>query len=186
MLSIVAFIVLIGVLITAHEFGHFAVAKLSGVKVEVFSIGFGSPIFKIQRGETEYRIAWLPVGGYVRLLGAHPDDRPEPEDAGRGVFDKPPWIRILIYAAGPAMNIVLPLAIIAPYVWLSSDFDEVPDNQIGAVDHQMPAYKAGLRDGDAIVGIGDAEIGAFWQIKREIDAYDPDQGPLAAFDGIVT
>ena len=67
MTSLLAFIVLIGVLIAAHEFGHFIVAKLSGVKVECFSIGFGSPILSFQRGETEYRLAWGPLGGYVKL-----------------------------------------------------------------------------------------------------------------------
>lgn len=179
MIGVLGAIVMIGVLITVHEFGHFVVAKLSGVKVEVFSIGFGSPIVRGKWGETEYRIAWVPVGGYVRLLGHDPTDTPDPQDAGRSLYDKPPLVRILISAAGPLMNILLPLAIIPPLVWLSSSYDRVPDNQIGGLDQGMPAYTAGLREGDAIVEIDGEPIGAFWQIKREIDAYDPDDGPLA-------
>ncbi|MCB9541564.1 MAG: site-2 protease family protein [Myxococcales bacterium] len=179
MIGVLGAIVMIGVLITVHEFGHFVVAKLSGVKVEVFSIGFGSPIVRRKWGETEYRIAWVPVGGYVRLLGHDPTDTPDPQDAGRSLYDKPPLVRILISAAGPLMNILLPLAIIPPLVWLSSSYDRVPDNQIGGLDEGMPAYTAGLREGDAIVEIDGEPIGAFWQIKREIDAYDPDDGPLA-------
>lgn len=179
MIGVLGALVMIGVLITVHEFGHFVVAKLTGVKVEVFSIGFGSPIVRGRWGETEYRIAWVPVGGYVRLLGHDPTDTPDPADAGRSLYDKPPIVRILISAAGPLMNILLPLAIIPPLVWLSSSYDQVPDNQIGGLDQGMPAYTAGLREGDAIVEIDGEPIGAFWQIKREIDAYDADDGPLA-------
>lgn len=179
MIGVLGAIVMIGVLITVHEFGHFVVAKLSGVKVEVFSIGFGAPIVRRQWGETEYRLAWVPIGGYVRMLGHDPTDTPAPEDAGRSLYDKPPLVRILISAAGPMMNILLPLVIIPPLVWLSSSYDQVPDNQIGGLDQGMPAYTAGLREGDAIVEIDGEPIGAFWQIKREIDAYDPDDGPLA-------
>ena len=87
MLELLAGILLIGVLVTVHEFGHFVVAKLAGVKVEVFSIGFGAPILKAQWGETEYRLAWLPVGGYVRMLGMDPTDVAEPEDIGRSLVN---------------------------------------------------------------------------------------------------
>ncbi|MCA9538896.1 MAG: RIP metalloprotease RseP [Myxococcales bacterium] len=179
MTSLLAFIVLIGVLITAHELGHFIAAKLAGVKVEVFSIGFGGPIVKTVRGDTEYRIAWLPLGGYVRMMGALPgDEPPRPEDRGRGLFDKPPWIRVIIAAAGPAMNLILPLLIVTPFVTCSAQYDQVPGNRIGAVDQSMPAWQSGLREGDAIVAINGEPIEAFWQIKRAIDGYQPEQGAL--------
>ena len=74
MLSLISFIILIGVLITAHEFGHFIVAKLADVKVHTFSVGFGRAILSKQIGETEYRIAWIPLGGYVRLQGMEGDE----------------------------------------------------------------------------------------------------------------
>ncbi len=179
MLELLAGILLIGVLVTVHEFGHFIVAKLAGVKVEVFSIGFGAPIVKTTWGETEYRIAWLPIGGYVRLLGMDPADVAEPGDIGRSLYDKKPLTRIAIYAAGPAMNIVLPLLIVAPFVWFATQYDEVIDNRIGALDYSMPAYEAGLREGDLIVEMDGEPIGAFWQISRRIDGYATDQGPIA-------
>lgn len=179
MLELLAGILLIGVLVTVHEFGHFVVAKLAGVKVEVFSIGFGSPIVKTTWGETEYRIAWLPFGGYVRMLGMDPADVAEPGDIGRSLYDKKPLTRIAISAAGPAMNIILPLLIVAPFVWFAGQYDEVVGNRIGALDYSMPAYEAGLREGDVIVGMDGEPIGAFWQISRAIDDYDPDDGPIA-------
>lgn len=178
MIGVLGAVLMIGVLITVHEFGHFVVAKLSGVKVEVFSIGFGAPIIKGRIGETEYRLAWIPLGGYVRMLGHDPTDEPEPQDRGRSLYDKPPLVRILISAAGPGMNILLPLLIIPPLVWLAASYDEVADNQIGGLDQAMPAYTAGLREGDAIVGIDGEEISAFWQIKREIEDYTADDGAI--------
>ena len=179
MLELLAGILLIGVLVTVHEFGHFIVAKMAGVKVEVFSIGFGAPIVKTTWGETEYRIAWLPIGGYVRLLGMDPADQAEPQDIGRSLYDKKPLTRIAIYAAGPAMNIVLPLMIVAPFVWFATQYDEVVNNRIGALDYSMPAYESGLREGDLIVEMDGEPIGAFWQISRHIDGYGPDQGAIA-------
>jgi regulator of sigma E protease len=187
--SVLAFVVLLGVLITAHELGHFVVAKLSGVKVETFSIGFGPPIVSFTRGDTEYRIAWIPLGGYVRMLGmdpgggagegmARPTGEVPPEDEGRGLLDKPPFIRMLIASAGPAMNLLLPFALLWPFILLADRFDEVPGNQVGAVDEGLPAWRAGMREGDTIVAIDGQPVDAFWQVTRHIDDYAPDQGSL--------
>ncbi len=188
MVSILAFVVLLGVLITAHELGHFIVAKLSGVKVETFSIGFGPPIVSFQRGDTEYRIAWIPLGGYVRMLGMEASAAGEgrvveteettPSDRGRALFDKPPFVRMLIAAAGPVMNLLLPFALLWPFIAYSGRFDELPGNQVGAVDEGLPAFKAGMREGDTIVAIDHAPVDAFWQVTRAIDGYAPDQGAL--------
>ena len=157
-----AFIVLIGVLITVHEFGHFAVAKLCGVKVEMFSIGFGKPIIKVVRGETEYRIAWLPFGGYVKLLGQIPGEAvTDAADEGRSLQDKGPFQRILIYAAGPAMNLILPFAIIVPFVTLADRYAKVEGSQVGALDQSMPAWMAGLREGDMITAIDGESVRTF-------------------------
>ena len=87
MVSVLAFIVLLGVLITAHELGHFVVAKMSGVKVQVFSIGFGRALLSKRWGETEYRISALPLGGYVKMLGMDDRDEVEPQDEGRGLLE---------------------------------------------------------------------------------------------------
>ncbi len=178
MTTLLAAIVLIGVLITVHEFGHFIVAKMCGVKVEVFSVGFGSPIVEVQRGETVYRIAWIPFGGYVRMLGQDPDGEVAEADKGRSLPEKSAFERILIYAAGPAMNIILPFFIVVPLVGLSEQFDEVHSSEVGAIDHSMPAYQAGLRAGDIISDIDGSPVYAFWQIKSAIDGYQPDGDPL--------
>src|SRR5258707_10621256 len=94
--SIVAFAVFLGVLVTVHELGHFLVAKACKVKVLRFSIGFGPRIFGFTRGETEYRVGWLPLGGYVKMYGEQPDDDVAPEDVGRSFQAQAWWKRALI------------------------------------------------------------------------------------------
>src|SRR5688572_32927524 len=89
--NIVAFAVFLGVLVTVHELGHFLVAKACGVKVLKFSIGFGPRIFGFTRGETEYRLAWLPLGGYVKMAGDVPGEELSAEDAPRSFSAQPPW-----------------------------------------------------------------------------------------------
>lgn len=179
MVTLLAFIVLLGVLITAHELGHFIVAKMSGVKVQVFSIGFGRALVSKKIGETEYRISVLPLGGYVKMLGMDDRDEATPGDEGRGLLEKPPFIRVLIAAAGPAMNLILPFVILVPLFTVTDRFEEVPGNQVGAVDRGLPAYKAGMREGDAIVAINAEPVHTFWQIERQIDGWEPGGGPLA-------
>ena len=195
MTHLIAFLVLIGVLITAHELGHFIVAKLCGVKVHTFSIGFGRAILSKQVGETEYRIAMLPLGGYVRLHGMErefgdlPDSRDDVDDldsdvesndpdAGRALQDKPAWMRVLIFVAGPAMNLLLPFLLLPPLFLSASEYDEVIDNMMGAVDEGLPAYKAGLRDGDRILEIDEEEVYAFWQVQRAVSGFDDGDPPL--------
>ena len=187
MTSLIAFIVLIGVLISAHEFGHYIVAKLCGVKVHTFSIGFGQAILSKTIGETEYRIALLPLGGYVRLHGmerefGEPDIEPvssnQDPDQGRALQDKPAWMRVLIFFAGPAMNLILPFVLLPPVFFLAERYDQVIDNQMGAVDEGLPAYKAGLRDGDQILQIDGENIYAFWQIQEKVNAYELGNAPL--------
>lgn len=185
MTGLLAFLVLIGVLITVHEFGHYIVAKAFGVKVEAFSVGFGSPIAQFKWGETEYKLCWIPLGGYVRMLGqmdyeleGEESAVTKPEDVGRAINEQTPFVRILIYMAGPVMNLVLPFFILTPFIALSSNYDTVPDNTIGAVDSSMPAGKAGLKPGDQIIGIDDVPVEFFWQIRSEISKYSGAQDTL--------
>lgn len=180
MTGLIAFLVLIGILIAVHEFGHFIVAKAFGVKVEAFSLGFGQPLVKFQYGETEYKICWIPLGGYVRMLGQgdYELDEEKPKevteaDKGRSINEQTPWVRILIYAAGPAMNLLLPFFIITPFIALSSTYKDVPDNTIGAVDASMPAGKAGLVAGDTIIAINGEPVETFWQVRKLIGNYEP-------------
>ncbi len=101
-------LVLIGVMIVIHELGHFWAARFFGIRVSTFSIGFGPRLMAFRRGETEYRIAWIPFGGYVRMAGEQPGDEPDPA----GFTSKPRWQRLIVVLAGPAMNIVLAVALL--------------------------------------------------------------------------
>lgn len=175
MITLLATVVLLGILITIHEFGHYIVAKLSGVRVKIFSIGMGPALISWRRGETEYRISKLPVGGYVRLAGAEPGEAPDPEDIGRTLQDKPPWIRILIYLGGPAMNLLLPFVILLPLFTLSAKYDQVEGSTVGALDAGRPAYAEGLREGDTIVEINGEPVSTFWQVIEHVSAYTPEQ-----------
>jgi len=142
-------LVLIGVMIVIHEMGHYLVARFFDVHIEAFSVGFGPKLFKWQVGETEFRISWLPFGGYVKMAGEQPTDTGDP----RGFNMKPRWQRLLIVAAGPLMNVVLAFGLttglfMAHYPKLASATKAAV---IGYVRPDTPAAKAGLREGDVIV-----------------------------------
>src|SRR5512140_182979 len=106
MVSILSAIVVLGVLIFVHELGHFLFAKLFGVGVEKFSLGFGPKVVGFRRGETEYLISAFPLGGYVKMVGESPDAEVSPEDFDRSFVAKPPLQRIVIVAAGPVFNLL--------------------------------------------------------------------------------
>ena len=143
---------LLGGLIFVHELGHFLVAKLLGVKVVRFSIGFGPKLFGFHRGETEYRIAALPLGGYVKMAGDEPGEEPAPEDRGRGFLEQAPWKRFAIAFAGPAMNLIFPGAIYIA-ITLAQNGELAPGPRIGSVSPGSPAAAAGLQPGDRIVSV---------------------------------
>src|ERR1700686_1595783 len=109
--NLFAFILVLGFLIFAHEAGHFVVAKLFRVRVLVFSFGFGQRLFGFRKGDTDYRVSLVPLGGYVRMAG----DTPEENQAGDpGEFlSKPKWQRFLILLAGPAVNLIIAVVFVA-------------------------------------------------------------------------
>src|SRR5262252_10367940 len=105
LIYLAAVALVLGVLVFVHEFGHYAVAKLCGVRVEVFSLGFGKRLWGFRRGDTDYRISALPLGGYVKMTGENPM---EERTGDPGEFTSHPrWQRFLIAIAGPVMNIIL-------------------------------------------------------------------------------
>jgi regulator of sigma E protease len=161
---------LLGVLIFVHEFGHFIVAKLCGVKVLRFSIGFGPRIVGFTRGETEYRLAWLPLGGYVKMAGEQPGEELEPEDAGRGFLTQPPWKRALIVFAGPFFNLLFPILVFF-FVFLGTH--QTTSNRVGTVVPGFPAAAAGIRPGDHIVAVEGQKVATFEEIR---DALQPSYG----------
>ncbi|WP_242396072.1 site-2 protease family protein [Anaeromyxobacter oryzisoli] len=152
LLQLGSFVVLVGGLIFVHELGHFLVAKAMGVKVVRFSIGFGPRLFGFTRGETEYRIALLPLGGYVKMAGDDPSEEPAAEDRGRGFLEQAPWRRLLISLAGPAANLIFPAAIYL-VLGLAQNGTPTAGPVVGTVMPGSPADRAGLRPGDRILSV---------------------------------
>ncbi|HYL67819.1 MAG TPA: RIP metalloprotease RseP [Candidatus Limnocylindria bacterium] len=115
-IAIFSVTIVLGIMIFVHEWGHFIAAKLAGVRVEIFSLGFGMRVFGTKRGDTDYRISALPFGGYVRMAGDNPVE--ERTGAPDEFLSKPRWVRVLIAVAGPAMNILLAVLIFWGLFWL--------------------------------------------------------------------
>jgi regulator of sigma E protease len=152
------FVILIGLLIFVHEGGHFIFAKLFGVKVHVFSLGFGPKLVGFTRGETLYKISLVPVGGYVKMLGEDPTEEIAPEDKGRAFGDKPAFQRFLIIIGGPVMNIVFPLFV---HFGAGLSLTEVVPAEAGVVLPGTPAWEAGIRPGDVIESIDGQKVYSF-------------------------
>ena len=108
--SLAAIVLFLGILILVHELGHFIFAKLFGVKVLRFSLGFGPKLIGFSTAHTEYRLSLVPLGGYVRLLGEDPTEPVAEKDRHRTLYSKPLWQRYVIVVAGPAFNLLLPIA----------------------------------------------------------------------------
>ncbi|HZY03160.1 MAG TPA: site-2 protease family protein [Anaeromyxobacteraceae bacterium] len=152
LLKIASTVLLLGGLIFVHELGHFFTAKLLGVKVLKFSIGFGPKLLGIRRGETEYLLSLLPLGGYVKMAGDDPSQPPDPADRGRGFLEQTPSRRFAIAAAGPAANLLFPVLIYLA-LGLAQNGSLTPGPTVGSVMPGSPAAAAGLRPGDRILAV---------------------------------
>ena len=152
LLKIGSIVLLLGGLIFVHELGHFIAAKLLGVKVVRFSIGFGPRLFGFTRGETEYRVAALPLGGYVKMAGDDPSEELADADRGRGFLEQTPGRRFVIAAAGPAMNLVFP-AVLYLALALAQNGEPTPGPVVGTVSPGSPAAAAGLQPGDRLLSV---------------------------------
>lgn len=153
-MTLVYFLIVIGVLIFVHELGHFIMAKRAGVRVEKFSLGMGPKVFGIKRGETEYLISALPLGGYVKMAGENPDE--ETTGAPDEFTSKTVWQRAKIVATGPLTNILLAF-IVMPFVFMIGAPVEGPA-RIGYVEKGSPAEEAGFMVGDVIEKINNKPI----------------------------
>jgi len=169
-----ALVLMLGVLITVHEFGHFVAAKLCGVRVLKFSIGFGPPIgfgrFRMSwtRGGTDYVIAWLPLGGFVKMLGENPDEVDSSEavaDPGHALGAKPTWQKLSVVLAGPAMNLALPIFIFAATLAVGIDRREAV---VGNVEPGSPAAEAGLLPEDRVISIEGEPIAWWDELEKQV------------------
>ncbi|MDP1912525.1 RIP metalloprotease [Brevundimonas sp.] len=184
LLSIVPFLLVLTFIVTIHELGHFLVARAFGVKVDRFSIGFGKTIVaRTDKHGTEWRMAWLPLGGYVKFSGDL-DASSVPDQAGlaelkqrviaengpgaeRDYFHfKPIWQRALIVAAGPAANFLLSMVLFT--VLFSVVGEQVLAPRVATVEQGSPAAEAGFQPGDLVVRIGDRPIVDFNELERTI------------------
>ncbi len=136
-------------LIILHEAGHFVAAKATGMRVEKFFLFFGPKLVSFKRGETEYGIAAIPAGGYVKISGMNPDDRLPPGEEHRGYYEMPVWKRLVVIGAGPAVNIVLAFAILFAVLLVNA---EGTTQRVETVFPKTPA-SAVLEPGDRIVAV---------------------------------
>ncbi len=177
LISVISVAVILGFMILIHEFGHYAVAKLLGVRVEQFAIGFGKRLFGFRKGDTDYRINLLPLGGYVKMSGENPmDDRTgDPAE----FLSHPRWHRFLIAIAGPAMNILLAIGLLTVVYMVHYEYEAVLDEPavVGWVIADTPAAKAGIQAGDRIVRIDNIE-NPTWEQEDPKEALSPNQ-PLS-------
>jgi membrane-associated protease RseP (regulator of RpoE activity) len=167
--TILAFTVVFGILVFVHEFGHFFTAKLIGVRVEVFSFGYGKRLFGIKRGDTDYRISLIPMGGYVKLLGEgmFEKDRPvAPDD----MMAKTRFERFLIMAMGSVMNLILAVVIVAFMNGVGISVPEYQDEKpvIGWIETGSPAEKAGLKVDDEILRIGGRQVKTWSDVELAV------------------
>jgi regulator of sigma E protease len=178
-IAIFSVTIVLGIMIFVHEWGHFIAAKLAGVRVEIFSLGFGTRLFGKKRGDTDYRISALPFGGYVRMAGDNPVE--ERTGAPDEFLSKPRWVRVLIAIAGPAMNMLLAFAIFWGIFWLvgvptPSYLRQVPE--VVAVPHSAVS---GIQPGDRIIEVNGVKTPVWEQVLAEVSKAKPgDRVSIAA------
>lgn len=165
---IVPFVVLLGVLIFVHELGHFMVARWCGVKVEVFSLGFGKKILQYKRGDTVYCISIVPFGGYVKMFGEQPGDEISESERKVSFTHKTVWQRIAVVSAGPLMNFFFAIVV---FMLISFLGEEAPVSRLGDVAAETKAYAAGFRSGDLIRMVGDDPVSTWEDLQKKLNKF---------------
>lgn len=164
--TVVSFIIVLGLLIFVHEFGHFIWAKFFGVRVLKFSLGFGPKLISKQYGETEYLISAFPLGGYVKMFGENPgeiaEEKLSPGELKRSFATRPVWQRFIIVAGGPVFNLIFAMFLFFIIVFVAGMPQAVDTTAIGGVGQESPAAEAGLQAGDIIVAI-DGQETRLWE-----------------------
>jgi regulator of sigma E protease len=169
MASIWAFLLVIGILIFIHELGHFAVAKWRRVRVERFSLGFPPRLFGFKKGDTDYCVSAIPLGGYVKMAGENPDENAPEVPAPDDFMAKSLWERAAIIAAGPAMNYILAFVLYAAIIGFGGRL-EIVDNglRVGELTEGWPAQTAGLLPGDLILAVDGQPLQDFDALRAHV------------------
>jgi regulator of sigma E protease len=179
--TLLGVVLVLGLMILVHEWGHFIVARLCGVRVDVFSIGFGPRLFGVKRGATDYRISALPFGGYVRMAGQDLSEADSGKVAPTGASDelmsKPRWQRALISVAGPAVNLLMPLLLLSGFFWIKglpypAYLDETA--AIAAMKANDPLAKAGVTVGDRITAVNGIATPTWEKLDEAINELRPE------------
>ena len=180
----------LGVMILVHEWGHFVVARLCKVRVDVFSIGFGPRLFGWKRGATDYRVSVLPLGGYVRMAGQDLSEvdagQHGPTGAPDELMSKPRWQRALISFAGPAVNLIFPILLLTVYfIAIGIPYPRYQDKpvQVTALSANSPAVSAGLKPGDKIVNLDGAQNPTWEEAEKIVTRVAPNTKISAAVEG---
>jgi regulator of sigma E protease len=163
--------VTLGILIFVHEFGHFIAAKLTGMRVDRFSIGFPPRAIGRKIGDTDYCISWVPLGGYVKIAGMVDEsmdtefvnNEPQPWEFRA----KPMWMRILVICAGVIMNVLLAVGIFSA-IHLVRGKDSIDTTEVGYVHEESPAWDAGLRGGDRILSVNGTPVATWEEVQQEV------------------
>src|SRR3954470_23577377 len=166
-MTYVVAVVGLGLLIAAHEAGHLVLARLMGMRVETYSLGFGPRIAGFRHGETDYRLSALPLGGYCKIAGFTPDDPAAQDPADTGSYvNKPAPRRFLVIAAGPGVNYLIAFVIIA-LLYVSAGFVDLTTTRVQVLAGG-PAAAAGLQSGDQVVAVDGAKVESFDDLKDEL------------------
>lgn len=160
MLTILAAVFVFGVLVTVHEFGHFITAKLTGMRVDEFAIGFGPKLYQQREGDTLYSLRAIPLGGYNKIAGMDPDDPLEPNS----FKSKPIPARMLVILAGALMNFILPVLLFSGIFMVEGRQQMVNEPVLGTVVEKMAAADAGLRAGDRILAINGKPVQTWMEV----------------------
>ena len=166
--NLFSIIIVLGVLVFFHELGHFLVARLFGVGVEKFSLGFGPRIFGRKVGMTEYLVSAIPLGGYVKMVGEEPDAEITDEQRHLSFTHKAVWQRMLIVAAGPVFNLVLAVVIYTGLFGVHGVNGLAP--VVGQVVADTPAARAGLAYGDRVTEVGDEPVTLWSDVVEAIES----------------
>ena len=168
----IGFVLVLGILILVHEWGHFVVARFFGVRVDVFSIGFGPRLFGWKRGATDYRVSAIPLGGYVRMAGQDLSDidagEQKPSGAPDELMSKKRWQRALVSLAGPVVNLIFPLFLLTGYFVIKGNpYPKYMDDPlvILSLPKDSPLIKAGVQPGDRIVSLNGVSSPTWWNIR---------------------